>query len=669
MGKTVFSPTIGFYPQRGEVKKSAIEKRLQLWVGSLLSRFSISQRRGRLMVARVDRFQHLECGCELVLASIPQLQQALSHYRYLLQKQGMTDELLAKLFAIVREIAGRTLGMRYRPHQLIGAWAMLQGRVIEMDTGEGKSFCATLAAASAALMGVRVHVITVNDYLAERDAQKFTEFYAALNLSCAFVGEAMTSDDKRLAYTSAIVYSTNNQVTFDYLRDRLALNNDSKDKSLQLASLLNGKAAIDDLVMQGLPFAIIDEADSVLIDEAVTPLVISASRPGDMRQGIYTKAMALALQLLNRPDEALFHINESFREISLSPEGKQALTELCQKMGSLWQHGPLRDELVVQALNAQKMFIKDEHYVVDAGKICIVDEFTGRIMADRSWQSGLHQMIELKEGCALSDDRHTLARISYQRFFPRYVNLAGMTGTGKEVKSEFSQVYRMGHFRVPPASPSKREHLSTVYCQTWEQKWQQIMATVLTWHQQGKPVLIGTRTVEVSNHLYSLLTAEGFAPQLLNAVSCEGEAEVVVKAGQPGAITIATNMAGRGTDISLTEESRALGGLHVLLTEKHEARRVDRQFFGRCARQGDPGTVLEILSFEDELITAHAPLILKMAVKLTHRATPWVSPWLAGQLFNFCQVRIERRQLGARSQVLKADTHYARMLAFGGTME
>jgi preprotein translocase subunit SecA len=429
---------------------------------------------------------------------------------------------------------------------------------------------------------------------------------------------------------------------------------------LRLETLYRDLPKTRQLLLPGLYFAIVDEADSVMIDEAVTPLIISKEVSLDDRARFYELALNLARAL--RVDEH-YLLYESVRHLYLTAEGKDWLAERGQELGGLWQATIPREELVLQALKALHLFKRDHDYLVIDGKVQIVDAFTGRIMADRSWEKGLHQMIELKEGCELTPDRDTIARISYQRFFRRYLNLAGMTGTAREITTELYQIYGLQVYKVPTAQPTRRHYAGDTICRTAEHKWQTVMEKVRRLHVTGRPVLIGTASVQASETLSQLLTEQGLPHSLLNARQDQEEAAIISMAGQRGRITVATNMAGRGTDIKLGPGVRELGGLHVIATERHDSRRIDRQLFGRCGRQGDEGSFEVVVSLEDPLVRLNCPAPL---LKVMHAGS---SRRLASYLITLAQWTVERRHYNTRRNVMQSDEYYTNALAFTGRME
>jgi preprotein translocase subunit SecA len=582
---------------------------------------------------------------------------ALGELRARLRRDGFAPVLAGEAFAHVRAAAERTLGMRHFDVQLIGGWAMLRGMVAEMETGEGKTLTATLAAATAALAGRAVHVISVNDYLTQRDADMLRPVYEALGLSVGCVVHGMDPAARRAAYRCDITYCSNKEITFDYLRDRMVLGGRPRPLAQRIAALAGGDGG-GRLLLRGLDFAIVDEADSVLIDEARTPLILSAPVDASKEEAVYREALRLARELA----PADFIQEES--HIELTPAGAEKLRVLTQPLGGVWS-GPRRSaRFVCQALKALRLYERDKHYLVRDGKVQIIDENTGRLMPDRSWEQGLHQLIELKEDVELTGRRETLARISYQRFFRRYVSLGGMSGTAAEVAGELWAVYRLRVAKIPTNRPRQRRRLpDRVYGRSAD-KWQAIVETIIERHGAGQPVLVGTRTVAASEHLARLLEARNLSFRLLNARQDADEADIVARAGERGCVTVATNMAGRGTDIKLGPGVAALGGLHVVCTERHDSGRIDRQLFGRCGRQGDPGSCEAILAADDDLVTDHAAALAPLFARLRR------VPRFAGELlYSLAQRRAEAAHSRMRRGLLAMDDSLSDQLAFSGRGE
>jgi preprotein translocase subunit SecA len=585
--------------------------------------------------------------------------------RLRLQRRSWPLDLVAQTFALVRKAAAQVLGMRHFDVQVMGGWILLNGMIAEMDTGEGKTLTATLPASTVALAGLPVHVVTVNDYLAQRDAELMRPLYQALGLSVGVVTSGMSAEARRQAYACDITYCTNKELVFDYLRDRIALGRRPGRIHLQVARLAAPASRRPQLLLRGLHFAIVDEADSVMIDEARTPLIISkaAGDTGDV--GEYCEALVTADELEPGID---FSIDERERLIKLTDSGRTRLVEILQAHAGSGASRWRREELTRQALTALHLMQRDTHYLVKDNKVQIIDEYTGRVMADRSWEHGLHQLIEVKEGCVVTRQNDPLSRISYQHFFRRYRRLAGMTGTAREVRGELWSVYRLAVVRVPTNHRARRVPLGDSVYPTAEAKWQAVRSRVIELRRQQRPILIGTRSVAASEHLSNLLNAAGVPHQVLNARQDEAEAEIIARAGAMGQITVATNMAGRGTDIRLTPEVAQLGGLHVIGTERHEARRIDRQLWGRCGRQGDPGSYEMIMSLEDDIVSMHGAA-LKGVVSLALSQYRRIGPWLGKLALCWAQYAAERLHGRKRRDLLKLDEQLEAALAFSGHFE
>ncbi len=653
-----FGTALGAYPERRDSGVGALDQAAQRLAG-LIKRRRYSRRSPLRKVVKLVAEQ----GEGLDAATDAELKELARELRYRLKAQGLSQVLAARAFALVRETAGRVLGMKPFDAQLMGGWVMLNGMLAEMETGEGKTLTATLPACTAALAGVAVHVITVNDYLVSRDADLMRPLYEALGLTVGTVTEEMDPSGRRAAYACDVTYCTNKQLVFDYLRDRLTLGKSSGQLQLQLERLYEGAARVDRLLLRGLHYAIVDEADSVLIDEARTPLVISGMGSGSEQGELYAEALELAGQLREGRDYRLGHRE---REVTLTDDGRDRLADRARSLGGVWAGSRRREELVRMALSAQHLFVRDRDYLVRDGKVQIIDEYTGRVMADRAWERGLHQLIESKEGCEVSGQKETLARISYQRFFRRYLRLAGMSGTAQEVAGELSGVYGLGVVKVPTNRQLRRRALADAVYPSAPAKWRAVVGRVAALHRHGRPVLVGTRSVEASEQLSALLDKAALVHEVLNARQDEREAEIVGQAGERGRITVATNMAGRGTDIRLGSGVAKLGGLHVIASERHEASRIDRQLFGRCARQGDPGSHEAILSLEDDLVEKFAPALMK---RLLGSAGVGFSQRRGRRLLLAAQRAAERQHARIRRELLRMDEQLAKLLAFSGESE
>ena len=652
------------YPERAE-HEPKWHDRIADWLTSRLLRPLV--RRVSNPSGRLARFIPYVSAHEAEFSGAGEeaLRSTAAQLRVRLRREGFRPEIAGRAFALVREVAARQIGQRHFDVQLMGGWALLQGRLVEMATGEGKTITATLPACTAALAGVPVHVITVNEYLATRDAQSMGPIYRFFGLSVGVITQDLQPDARRAAYACDITYCTNKDLAFDYLRDRVALGDAGSAAHMALEKLRGGGRRARRVVLRGLHFGIVDEADSVFIDEARTPLILSASKGGEDEAEICVEALALAQALVVGEH---FNLDVRNRVVDLRDQGCEQLAECCDKRHGVWTSKRVREELVRQALSALLLFHRDQHYVVAEGKVQIVDEFTGRIMADRSWERGLHQMIEAKEGVELSTRRDTLARITYQRLFRRYLRLSGMTGTALEVAPEIWSIYRLDAVKVPLNRPSLRTYRAGRLYASAPAKWEAVAdAAERCTRKQGRAVLIGTRSVRASEELSAVLAARGLDHALLNAKQDKEEADVIARAGAAGRITVATNMAGRGTDIKPEPDVVAKGGLEVILTECHESARIDRQLFGRCARQGDPGACGAMVSLEDELFRTNAPWLTRSLAGLGGESMR--SPWALWLLRSVAQAAAERRNARIRADNLKYDRRLEATLAFSGKHE
>jgi preprotein translocase subunit SecA len=644
----------GVYEERADRPAHAVEEWLR---GMLARRPRRATRRDGRFVRRVNALED-----EARQSDDIKLAQALRAVAADLCRQGLAEAPVARAFALVREAARRTLSMRHHDVQLLGAWELLQGRVAEMATGEGKTLAATLAACTVAATGAAVHVVTVNDYLAERDAEDNAPLYAFFGLSVGAVKQDMPLDERRRQYARDVVYVSNKELTFDYLKDRIALGSLSAAQ-LKLRRLKDG-AQTPSALLRGLHLAIVDEADSVLIDEARTPLIISETRPDELGEALYRQALGIAGSL---EKDRHYRLGRD-RDLWLTPEGEAEVKRRAEseKLSGVWQSALWRKELIEKALSALHLFDLDRHYILAEGKVQIVDESTGRVMPDRTWERGLHQMIEAKEGCEITGQRRTLSQITYQHFFSRYLLLSGMTGTAREAEAELKRIYDLSVTRIPTHVPPGRRRLPDRVFRTSGERWTAVAERAREIAGEGRPVLVGTRSVEASERLSGILAGRRTEHVVLNARQNKSEADTVAQAGQAGRITVATNMAGRGTDIKLSPEAERAGGLHVLLTEFHESARVDRQLFGRSARQGNPGTVEAIVSLEDELFRRHLPDRLRKLLGVGLRAGKPVNAWLFREFVAFAQNRAEARDRRVRLETLQRDRQWQQALGFVG---
>ena len=582
------------------------------------------------------------------------------------------DKLLPEAFANCREAAKRSLGLRAFDTQLMGGIFLHQGNISEMKTGEGKTLVATFPAYLNALTGRGVHIVTVNDYLAKRDAEWMSKVYGALGMTTGVVYPQQPEDEKKQAYACDVTYATNNELGFDYLRD-------------------NMKSELTDMAQRDHYFAVVDEVDSILIDEARTPLIISG--PAEDRTELYVSIDKIIPQL----QDDHYTLDEKTKNVSFTDEGNEYLEQLLQKAEILPEEQSLYDpesttivHHVNQGLRAHKLFTKDKDYIVRDGNVVLIDEFTGRMMAGRRLSEGLHQAIEAKEGCQIQPENVTLAQVTFQNYFRLYDKLGGMTGTAATEAEEFAEIYGLGVVEVPTNRPVARKDEDDQVYRTAREKFDAVVNSIKEAHEAGQPVLVGTTSIEKSEFLSQLLTAADVPHNVLNARQHEQEAQIVADAGKLGAVTIATNMAGRGTDIKLggnvefkimeaiaanpegdhgaireqIEEShkadeqavKDAGGLFVLATERHESRRIDNQLRGRSGRQGDPGRSVFFLSLEDDLMRIFGSerldaVLSKLGMK---EGEAIVHPWVNKSLER-AQAKVEGRNFDIRKQLLKFD--------------
>ena len=572
------------------------------------------------------------------------------------------ESMLPSALAAIREAASRSIGLRPFTVQLAGALALYRGYTVEMATGEGKTLTAAITCVLNGWSGLPCHIITVNDYLAGRDPRWMEPVYDFCGVTVGCVIGDMEPAARREGYNHAVTYTTNKEIVADFLRDRLWLGNFQQAERRQIANLLGRSTNIErGLVMRGIHTAIVDEADSILIDEAVTPLIISRAFPND----VFTDACMVSNEIAgNLQPNVDYRIDERYKEIEINPRLKKELADRIKSSQAQFRGVSGHMELIQQALTAREFFHKDNQYVIQDGKVVIVDEFTGRQMPQRTWQAGLHQFIEAKEGLPMTTPTETLARLSFQRFYRLFHKLSGMTGTAREAIQELWDIYQLPVVTVPENRPCQRKIFPTRTFPDQESKWQAIVEEIIRLNQQGRPVLVGTRSVEASEHLASLMEKTGVWYKVLNAVRHKEEAGIVALAGERGAVTIATNMAGRGTDSSLGKGVAALGGLHVIASECHEAQRIDRQLFGRCARQGDPGSARLFMSMEDEIVRRFVPKAVRNAIQAQLEARFFGAQLAAAAAIRLAQSAAQRLAYRRRRGVLRMDTWLEDSLSF-----
>lgn len=572
------------------------------------------------------------------------------------------EACLLPALAAIREASERELGMRPFFVQIIGALAMHRGCLAEMATGEGKTLTAGLTAVLAGWTKQPCHIVTVNDYLVERDAARLRPLYDFCGVSVGCVTGTMEPAVRKEGYAADLTYTTSKELLADFLRDRLRLG-PLHQPTRRLIRRLLGAREIDGLVMRGLHMAIIDEADSVLIDEAVTPLIISTTRENPLLKEAGLTAQRIVSALVEGEH---YTRNLRFKEIELTAAGLRQVERDAAELPGVWRGDNRRVELAIQSLVAREFFHRDKQYIIEKGKVVIVDEFTGRPMPQRTWREGMHQAIEAKEGLEISDPSETIARLSFQRFFRCFHKLAGMTGTAREAAGEFWQIYRLPVVAIPTNRPCVRGQSGDRIFSTENEKWEAIADEIASVHATGRPLLIGTRSVAASERLAGMLAARNLPCAVLNAVRIAEESAIIAGAGEPGRITIATNMAGRGTDILLGRGIAGKGGLHVIATERHESGRVDRQLFGRAARQGDPGSAQAFVSVEDELIRRYLrPTIQRVLVgAVSRRFAGWEQ--VARIAFAEAQRRAQQLAYKQRQAVMRADSWLGEALSFAG---
>lgn len=593
------------------------------------------------------------------------LEQALVQARENLRRDHvMAKGELLQVLALVGHMAKRVMGMQPYPVQFMGALALHRGWLAEMATGEGKTLTVALAAVMAGWSGRPCHVITANDYLAQRDAEIMRPLFEACGVSLSSVYAEIPPEARPSLYAADVVYVTPKELLADHLRDKLAAGAGQDAQWLQFQAWLGQAQAPSPtalLLVRGLHTAIVDEADSVLIDEAVTPLILSTRRPG---RGLSEAALLmakLAPELVAGQD---YEQTTRTRSVVLKSGALQALDKLSSELPPVWRPAPRREELLRQALQVH-CFFKDGHqYLVEDGEIVLLDEFTGRMTPGRTLTAGLHQAVEAKEGVAITDPNEALTQMSFQAFFRSFHRLSGSSGTVWEAVHELWQVYRMRVVRVPTHRPRLTVMRPPYLVQLTDEKWQAVADDVVAAQRDHRAVLVGVRSVESSEILAQLLSQRGLNVNVLNAVHHDQEAAIIAAAGEPGCITIATNMAGRGTDIRLHPQVERCGGLHVVIAEVNESARIDRQLAGRCGRQGDPGSVSVYLCLQDSLATRYLPRALRALLSWLLGRAPRLASRLGASLFNWAQGRAEKDAFERRFAVLRNDDWMASALPF-----
>ena len=598
-------------------------------------------------------------------------QALLQSLRAELVRKGMAPDVVLRALALTARVAERCLGVRPFDSQLIAARAVLDNRLAEMATGEGKTLAVALAAATAAISGMPVHVVTANDYLVTRDASNLAPFYSALGLTVGAVVQADDHPARARAYGCNVTYVTAKELVFDYLRDRLASardgalrgRRDALAASLVRLARSQGDARPSTRLLRGLCMAIVDEADAILIDEARVPLILSL--PGDAADG-QTSALQ-SLQLARALQEGTdFTLDHTVRTAELTRQGREKLEASAATLPAAWRNRLHREHAVCMALAALHLFQRERHYLVRDDGIAIIDETTGRVAAGRAWSDGLQQLIEAKEGCEPSAPLVTLSQLTYQRFFPRYFRMGGVSGTLSEARFELMLSYGLSVQRIPQRRPCRRIVGPTRLFASHAELWHAVSVRVAELHRSGRPVLVATDSVAEAQALGEQLLRHGLPHAELHARNDHEEARIVAQAGQRGAITVTTNMAGRGTDIMLGPQVDEHSGLHLICCQLNSARRIDRQLAGRTARQGDAGSVEAWLSVDTVLLARSIPDALRPLLRRCAGALPsWSVRWLA----RLPQRSEERRQRGQRQRLTEQDERMERQLAFGGAEE
>ncbi|MCC6677132.1 MAG: hypothetical protein IT436_08305 [Phycisphaerales bacterium] len=628
-------------------------------VDSVVGRGLMKLRHSRISLAwlrsqaeQIDALAHETRNC-----SEGVLDEHLQRIRERFVRGRQEDEDVRRALALTREIARRVTGEEPFVVQLMGALALYHGRVVEMLTGEGKTLTGSIVAPIIAWRRKHVHVFTVNDYLAVRDARSREPIYKRCLVTVGALQQETEPAERFDLYTRSIVYGTPKQIVADWLRDQIRLGALTTPWAGRVLLSMGGDAGAGPMV-PGLRAAMVDEADAVLIDEGVVPLIIARSRREDDMAQVYREAAAIAAKLDEGPDYSIDHLR---RRAELKRRGQHRSRQMWESLTNpIWRASRRAEELVRQALIARHCYQNGRQYQVVEGRIVIVDEYTGRFLPDRSWEHGLHQAVEAKEGLDVTADRETLARLSFQRFYRSYPFLCGMTGTAADATVEIERVYSRPVTVIPTNRPVARNQWPMRVFLTAESKWRAIVDSIAEVHALGRPQLVGTRSIAASELLARLLDERGLPHRVLNANFDKEEADLIAQAGFAGAITVATNMAGRGTDIKPDQRSIAAGGLHVILTEMHGAKRIDRQFIGRAGRQGDPGSAQTFVSLEDELVAKHARRLTAFLLRTGRLSAPGLTGELSGagaaaRLFRLAQRRSESRDRGNRSQVLRQD--------------
>jgi len=638
----------GTYPeQETHTKRNAYPfSTLGAWAAQLID---IHGNKAHRLVAKVRRLEN-----EVPLFNTPQFNTDLQTLQLALRKDGFIDVHIAQAFALINQAYFSIMDVRLFDTQIVAAYHLLNNRLTEMATGEGKTFAVGLAAATAAISGVPVHVITANDYLAARDAESLQLLYQALGLTVDVATHGQEPLRRQQAYACDITYCTAKELVFDYLRD-------SQHRKKHPTIWDDETSHIPSpLLLRGLCMAIVDEADSILIDEARMPLILSQATSNSQEADYYKQSLSLAQSLIIDQD---FKLNREHMRATLTPLGQEKLEIAASSLTAVWHNRLHREEVICQALTALYLFHRDQHYLVDDDTVSIIDETTGRLAEGRTWSRGLHQLIEIKEGCQPSDGLSTIVQITYQRFFPRYFRLSGISGTLLESGTELLQTYGLPVSKVALRSRCKRKTLSTRLFRNKLELRKALVERMIQLQAKKQPVLVGTESIIETELLASALQEANIAHVVLNAKNDKNEAELVAKAGQAGMITITTNMAGRGTDIKLGKAVNALGGLHVISCQVNPSRRINRQLIGRAARQGDNGSTETWVSLNTGLLLHKLPSWLRTLGKKYAEQLP---SYIVNIIIRFTQASEEKHQALLRKRLLESDARLEDNLSFGG---
>jgi preprotein translocase subunit SecA len=638
----------GSYPERHSQTDSWLERMNAFVLGQLHRPQALRQYGSRVFATRVRAASQL-----LAPALARDSPTCIARVSAQLHRDGLCGDALVQGVALVSLVCSRHCGFQPFDTQLRAAYLMLHGCLAEMATGEGKTYAVMLVAGTAALAGVPVHAMSSNDYLVARDAQAFTPIAGDLGLRVGVVTSRSTRDERMLAYSAAVTYVTAREVAFDYLRDRLASGprcDDLEDRARELTT-----HDADSRILRGLCMCVIDEADSVLLDDARTPFLIAMPEdPAAHQAAVLCSRQALTLAGALRAEQH-FLIDASTEQVRLLPESAAFLERRTRRMAEPWNQPRRREELVSLALHARHVLQRDRHYIIQHGRVEIVDSNTGRIAHGQRWSRGIHRMVELKEGCIPQPETQTAARLTFQRLFRRYHRLCGVSGTISEAATELIATYQTPVSRIPLHRPSQRRDLGLRLLATEDAKWSAVATRIEALRAVGRPVLVGTGSVAASEALAARLTQAGIEYQLLNARQDADESRVVAAAGQPARVTVATNMAGRGTDIRLADGVADLGGLHVINTQVAPSRRIDRQLIGRGARQGDPGSFERIVSLQE-------PLLLQRLTALSRCLARCGGLAIAIELCQRVEEFLGRR---ARARLTRQEEAWQRLTAFG----